>query len=202
VKGGVWKLLRSNKCGTVQQLKIGTSLTSDKKLIAEEFKNTFTSKVKQLRKNPDSDAIILRLKERLGCVTSGDLRECTPDEVASCIEKIKPSSLTGPDGVSNRTLKILKFQIVEPLTALINASITSGRFPNIWKIGRVCPTFKRGAKVDSANYRPISLTSNIGKLVEAVIRIQFSEAPRLHCFNSSRKSKFTKAKVVRSLYLL
>ena len=114
------------------------------------------------------------------------------EEVASCIDKIRPSSSTGPDGVSNRTLKILKFQIVKPLTRIINANITSSHFPNIWKIGRVCPTFKRGAKDESTNYRPISLTSNIGKLVESVIRIQFVDAlervlpPNMHGFRSNR----------------
>ena len=151
---------------------------------------------------------MLRLNERLGCVSSWDLRECTPEEVASCIDKIKPSSSTGPDGVSNRTLKILKFQIVDPLTRIINSSISSGRFPNIWKIGRVCPTFKRGAKDDSANYRPISLTSNIGKLVEAVIRIQFSEAlervlpANMHGFRSNRGTETALIQLTEKIKLL
>ena len=153
-------------------LNINGTLTDDKKLIADTFKSTFTSKVHKLRKEPNSAAIIDRLKEHLGAVESWDLRECTAEEVATSIDKLSYSASSGPDGVSNRTLKNLKFEIIPALTKIINCSINSGIFPQIWKTSRVCPIFKnKGSKEDADNYRPISLTSNIGKLVEAVIRI-------------------------------
>ena len=78
--------------------------------------------------------------------------------------------------MSNRTIKNLKFEILAPLTLLINSSINEGIFPGIWKLGRVCPIHKRGAKTDASNYRPIAITSNVGKLAESVIRLQLSEA--------------------------
>ena len=138
---------------------------------------SFTSKVEKLRRTPNSEAIIDGLKGRLGDVSKWDLRECTADEVARCIDKLKYSSSCGPDGVSNRTLKNLKFEIIPPITAIINRSITSGKFPSVWKTSRVCPIYKkRGSKDEAGNYRPISLSSNIGKLVESVIRIQLTAA--------------------------
>jgi len=174
--GGVWKLLRKPNNYNEQSFIIDNLHTNNKNIIANEFKNTFTSKVHKLRKNPDTEVIIKHLKERLGDVESWDLRDCTEEEVANCIDKLKPSASTGPDGVSNRTIKILKHQIIKPLTIIINTSIQSGCFPDSWKIGRVCPVHKRGAKNDTANYRPVTLTSNIGKIVESVIRMQLSEA--------------------------
>ena len=51
---------------------------------------------------------------------------------------------------------------------------TEGVFPDIWKSGKISPTFKKGAKNKIENYRPICLFSNLGKLLEAVIRSQFT----------------------------
>ena len=152
-KGGVWKLLRKPQSSNDFSLSIDGVHTVNKKQIAEEFKNTFTSKVKKLRKKPNAEEIMKSLKQRLGEVEKWDLRECTFEEVAKCIDKLKYSASTGPDGVSNRTIKHLKFEIITPLMKLINCSIKAGKFPRIWKSSRVCPVFKhKGSKEDANNY--------------------------------------------------
>jgi len=48
--------------------------------------------------------------------------------------------------------------------------VTDGAVPQGWKIANVTPIFKKGTKLDSGNYRPVSLTSHIGKLIESLIR--------------------------------
>ena len=42
-------------------------------------------------------------------------------------------------------------------------------FPEILKIAKMIPIFKKGDQQDCNNYRPISLLSNIGKIIEKVI---------------------------------
>ena len=42
--------------------------------------------------------------------------------------------------------------------------------PVDWKSTNVVPIFKKGSKVDKNNYRPISLTSIVGKLLESIIK--------------------------------
>ncbi|XP_059571254.1 uncharacterized protein LOC132244194 isoform X1 [Alligator mississippiensis] len=42
--------------------------------------------------------------------------------------------------------------------------------PEDWKKANVVPIFKKGRKVDLANYRPISLTSILGKVLEKIIK--------------------------------
>ena len=57
-----------------------------------------------------------------------------------------------------------------PLTsALFNKSLSDGIFPSVWKQANVCPFFKKGSKSDKTNYRPISLLSNMSKILEKIV---------------------------------
>ena len=59
--------------------------------------------------------------------------------------------------------------ISEPLTHIINLSITHGIVPNEMKIARVIPLFKAGDKTLFTNYRPISILPSFSKFLERVI---------------------------------
>ena len=60
--------------------------------------------------------------------------------------------------------------ILEPLTKLLTTSLESGKLSDDWKTANVTPIFKKGRKSDPNNYRPVSLTSAVCKLMETVIR--------------------------------
>ena len=55
------------------------------------------------------------------------------------------------------------------LTNLINLSFVKGVFPNVLKMAEVLPTFKKGDKTEKNNYRPISLISNVSKILQKLI---------------------------------
>jgi len=42
--------------------------------------------------------------------------------------------------------------------------------PSDWKYANITPTYKKGLRSDSGNYRPVSLTSIVCKLMESIIR--------------------------------
>ena len=42
----------------------------------------------------------------------------------------------------------------------------TGVFPSVLKTAKVVPVFKKDSKLDYSNYRPISLLSNIEKILE------------------------------------
>ena len=48
-------------------------------------------------------------------------------------------------------------------------SFLSGQFSSVLKIAKVIPIHKKQSKVDYANYRPISLLSNIEKIIEKLM---------------------------------
>ena len=66
--------------------------------------------------------------------------------------------------MSVKILKLLKYDIFQQLTDIFNMSFLTGQFPSVLKIAKVIPIHKKQSKVDIANYRPISLLSNIEKI--------------------------------------
>ena len=45
----------------------------------------------------------------------------------------------------------------------------TGVFPSVLKIAKVVPVFKKDSKLDYSNYHPISLLSNIEKILEKLM---------------------------------
>jgi hypothetical protein len=56
------------------------------------------------------------------------------------------------------------------LLHILNASISSGIFPEVWKSARVIPIHKKGDKTDIGNYRPIAILSPLSKVLEKIIQ--------------------------------
>ena len=57
---------------------------------------------------------------------------------------------------------------------MINVSFNKGIFPNFLKAANVIPVHKKDEKLESKNYRPISLLSNISELYEKAMYIRLT----------------------------
>ena len=68
-----------------------------------------------------------------------------------------------------KIIKIAKEPIAEHISEIINLSFASGIFPDCLKTAKVTPIFKKGSKLECSNYRPISLLSNIDKIIEKLM---------------------------------
>ena len=60
------------------------------------------------------------------------------------------------------------------LQLLFTSFLSVRRIPSSWKNAIITPIYKKGLSSDSANYRPISLTSVFGKLMERVIVVDMT----------------------------
>ena len=66
-------------------------------------------------------------------------------------------------------LKILSEHIATPLCDIINDSFSNGIFPDMMKLAKVIPLYKKNSPEDPSNYRPISLLSVFSKITEKLM---------------------------------
>ena len=88
------------------------------------------------------------------------------EEILSEINYLQKGRSPGPDAIPTDFLIGTKFNIVKPLQILFTESLRTGELPRAWKLAIITPLFKSGNREDVSNYRPVSLTSSIGKLLE------------------------------------
>ena len=86
-----------------------------------------------------------------------------------------------PHSIPTIILHLIKLNISEPLSEIINLSFVKGiHFGNL-KISKTIPTFKdKGSNLECNNYRPISLLLNINKIIEKLIYSRLYEFLSLH----------------------
>ena len=85
------------------------------------------------------------------------------------LKSLQLGKATGPDAINNRVLKELAKPLFFPLSDLFNFSLTSGKVPLIWKVANEPPIFKKYDPSVVYNYRPISLLSTVGKVLEKIV---------------------------------
>ena len=89
------------------------------------------------------------------------------DGVIKLLEKVNPTKATVPDLIPARILKGEASAIAPFLTLIFQQSIGTGTFPRDWTIANITAIFR--ARLDAANYRPVSLTSILCRILEHII---------------------------------
>ena len=69
-----------------------------------------------------------------------------------------------------RILKELRYEIALPLKLIFDMSIKTKTLPKDWRSGNISPIYKKGKKCYVNNYRPVSLTCILCKILESIIR--------------------------------
>jgi hypothetical protein len=86
------------------------------------------------------------------------------------LNKQRADKATGVDEISPRLLFEIKNEVCHPLTVLFRKSLDTGCVPNDWRLANVSPIHKKGSRNKSENYRPVSLTSQICRIFESIMR--------------------------------
>lgn len=92
------------------------------------------------------------------------------DDILRHLQGLKPCKASGPDDISARILKEAAAELTAPLYTIFSKSLVTGCIPEDWKHANVVPIFKGGNKTIASNYRPVSLTSIICKILEKLIK--------------------------------
>ena len=101
--------------------------------------------------------------------------EVTPLIVEKKLRNLKTSTSPGPDQIPSRVLHELATPLSVPVCSLFRKSLEHGELPLVWKQGSVVPIFKGGSRQDPLNYRPVSLTSVLSKVLEGIVRDRITE---------------------------
>ena len=129
--------------------------------------------------------------------TSFITRLCVLEEdVQKKLRSLNPYKSCGPDGIQSRLLRELADYLAGPIAALFNSTLHRGEVPADWKKANISPIFKKGSKSLASNYRPISLTAVLCKLMETFVRDHVMNhlldnkllTPKQHGFISGRST--------------
>jgi hypothetical protein len=104
----------------------------------------------------------------------------TEDIVLNKLNKINVNKSNGPDEMHCKILYELRYELVKPLTYLFQQSLETSVVPQDWRDANVAPLHKKGSKEKVENYRPISLTSVVGKILESIIKDSLIEHLKQH----------------------
>jgi len=112
------------------------------------------------------------VKQMFNGHTSQELNDIvvTSTDVLNKIMKLKNGKSPGNDNIIPEFLKEVALEISVPLCVIYNSSLRDGQVPLEWKRANVTLLFKKGSKGNPENYRPISQTSYIGKVLESILQ--------------------------------
>ena len=158
---------KSNK--QITSLNINNQIETNPKTISDAFNKFFST----IAKDIDNKIIPTNKTHKdylnVSIVNSFFLTPVNHKELESLIKEMNTSKSVGPYSIPTNILKLSCSVLSKPLVKLINFSFSEGTFPNLLKFANVIPVFKNGDNLDYNNYRPISLISNIGKLIEKIV---------------------------------
>ena len=97
-------------------------------------------------------------------------------ELIWVIKELSNNKSTGRASIPSKFYKLFQIALSKPISLIANLSFSSENFPDYLKIANEIPIFKKDERTICNNYRPISLPSNISKIIEKLIHTVF------HCF--------------------
>ncbi|CAB4007131.1 Hypothetical predicted protein, partial [Paramuricea clavata] len=84
----------------------------------------------------------------------------------NAINNLSCNKAKGVDSINIHLLQVGCNEVLPSLLYIYNTSITSGIFPDQWKISKITPVFKKGSRQNKDNYRPIAVLSVLSKILE------------------------------------
>ena len=118
----------------------------------------------------------------------------TRDMVRDKIMQLDPDKSTGPDGIPAYVLKTNIDIFVPILTKFFQLSYSKSKIPGILKSANIVPLHKDGDKSQASNYRPVSLTPIIAKIMERIVKDSIENHIKENDIISAQQHGFCKNK--------
>jgi len=167
------------------QLQENGLVISDSQLICETFNDFF---INAAADSSEPDALSLNQVENIvahyqnhasvdfikaqtsqNCSEVFTFRPLSQDIIYRKLINLKSKKSTGYDQIPAKLLKAGAAILQSPLTAIINNSINSDKFPDSLKHGEIVPIFKSKNSLSKTCYRPVTILTSESKVFEAVM---------------------------------
>ena len=131
------------------------------------------------------------------CHVESTMHLSTPSEaeIAKIIASNPPKMSTGVDGISMFAVKRLAPSLISPITKLVAKCFETGIFPSAFKLAKAVPIFKGVVKDDAANYRLVSVSSPLNRIIEKAMASRITSfldknnSPNKNSMDTERKSE-------------
>ena len=160
--------------------------SSDKQKIAEAFNEYFLS---IYSKGYQDSEMTFDLKTT-SQMNSNPTDIIKLDNIEKRLSKLKSNKSSGCDRVHPHVLKSCAKALAIPLYLIFINSLTNGVIPEEWTKANITPVHKKGNKSELSNYRPISLTSIVCKILEGIIRDQIMQHMKANKLLSTKQHGF------------
>ena len=177
----------------IQEIESDGSTTSESPEIAECLNRYFSS----IGINLYEEAKLLSNNSFLGfdneqafSFPKFTFQEVSSSEVSKYLHSLKSRKTGGTNQIPAFIYEILEPLIINPLTHIVNLSLKSHEFPDVWKKALVIPIFKSGKRSLPNNYRPISLLPILSKVLEKILNNQIRDYLEINDLIASRQFGF------------
>ena len=156
----------------------------DEQVVADIFNTYFVKKIEDLKEKIDPnqkkdplEKVKLRVRNKN---LNFSLQNVTTETVIKLMKKMAKKKSKGNDGIPQDCLLLGIEVVTDPLTKVVNASISGGIFPEVWKEAIVVPILKKGDPKETKNYRPVSCLPAASKVMEKVVCDQLTRFAEIH----------------------
>ena len=122
--------------------------------------------------------------------TQTTVDDITQEEVRKLLSDLNTSKSQGPDKLHPKVLHELRTVIDRPIYLIFKQSLETGEVPENWKCATITALFKKGNRKSASNYRPVSLTSILCKIMEKVVRKRIIQHMDEHNLISNKQFGF------------
>ena len=126
----------------------------------------------QIFKMYQNHASIVRIQDHVSIDSPFKFTNVSVGEVKSLLRNIDPSKATGYDTIPPKLVKAAANELSQPISSLVNMSLSLSCFPHELKKSETSPLYKGQNNLEPQNYRPLSVLTCLSKIFERVYNDQ------------------------------
>ena len=191
---GVWNYMKSNhkiRSRIPNLKKKDGTLTETDEEIAEELNKQYSS----VFTKETLDNMPTFIRKTLETLPLSNI-SVSEEEICKLLKNLQPRKAAGLDNIQPSVLRKIPEVFAKPLRIIYQLSLDTATLPKTWKQAGVVPVFKKGARSDPSNYRPVSLTSILCKILEKIVVRYMIDHIKRNKLYTKRQHGFTPKKSI------